>query len=176
MSVCATVCQCYCLFNQCIIASEMFPGWTCTFPPPAFRQNTHGIQMTSIKKRRSPDDELLYLPVSLPWALVIASLSPALNELFLCGHLLIICEWECEEGDRGKRDKQKTYLFFCKIRNYSSPLKFWDRLIMWALPLTTHPVGNYTTNRVLLCKSLKLICPSLLKSDKTILDSLVIPI
>ncbi|XP_055977580.1 tumor protein 63 isoform X4 [Sorex fumeus] len=28
-----------------------------------FRQNTHGIQMTSIKKRRSPDDELLYLPV-----------------------------------------------------------------------------------------------------------------
>ncbi|XP_010957543.1 tumor protein 63 isoform X2 [Camelus dromedarius] len=29
----------------------------------AFRQNTHGIQMTSIKKRRSPDDELLYLPV-----------------------------------------------------------------------------------------------------------------
>lgn len=32
--------------------------------PPAFRQNTHGIQMTSIKKRRSPDDELLYLPVS----------------------------------------------------------------------------------------------------------------
>lgn len=30
----------------------------------AFRQGTHGIQMTSIKKRRSPDDELLYLPVS----------------------------------------------------------------------------------------------------------------
>ncbi|XP_039930038.1 tumor protein 63 isoform X2 [Hirundo rustica] len=29
----------------------------------AFRQGTHGIQMTSIKKRRSPDDELLYLPV-----------------------------------------------------------------------------------------------------------------
>ncbi|XP_034638482.1 tumor protein 63 isoform X2 [Trachemys scripta elegans] len=29
----------------------------------AFRQSTHGIQMTSIKKRRSPDDELLYLPV-----------------------------------------------------------------------------------------------------------------
>ncbi|KAM7107026.1 tumor protein 63 isoform X1 [Mycteria americana] len=28
-----------------------------------FRQGTHGIQMTSIKKRRSPDDELLYLPV-----------------------------------------------------------------------------------------------------------------
>ncbi|XP_039344731.1 tumor protein 63 isoform X3 [Mauremys reevesii] len=28
-----------------------------------FRQSTHGIQMTSIKKRRSPDDELLYLPV-----------------------------------------------------------------------------------------------------------------
>ncbi|XP_065413585.1 tumor protein 63 isoform X7 [Chrysemys picta bellii] len=28
----------------------------------AFRQSTHGIQMTSIKKRRSPDDELLYLP------------------------------------------------------------------------------------------------------------------
>ncbi|KAK2538442.1 hypothetical protein Q9233_002302 [Columba guinea] len=27
-----------------------------------FRQGTHGIQMTSIKKRRSPDDELLYLP------------------------------------------------------------------------------------------------------------------
>ncbi|KAE8603678.1 hypothetical protein XENTR_v10014417 [Xenopus tropicalis] len=29
----------------------------------AFRQSTHGIQMTSIKKRRSPDDEVLYLPV-----------------------------------------------------------------------------------------------------------------
>ncbi|CAH2247969.1 tumor 63 isoform X2 [Pelobates cultripes] len=29
----------------------------------AFRQTTHGIQMTSIKKRRSPDDEVLYLPV-----------------------------------------------------------------------------------------------------------------
>ncbi|XP_073214834.1 tumor protein 63 isoform X2 [Lepidochelys kempii] len=29
----------------------------------AFRQSTHGIQMTSIKKRRTPDDELLYLPV-----------------------------------------------------------------------------------------------------------------
>ncbi|XP_030071451.1 tumor protein 63 isoform X4 [Microcaecilia unicolor] len=28
-----------------------------------FRQTTHGIQMTSIKKRRSPDDEVLYLPV-----------------------------------------------------------------------------------------------------------------
>ncbi|XP_038273102.1 tumor protein 63 isoform X2 [Dermochelys coriacea] len=28
-----------------------------------FRQSTHGIQMTSIKKRRTPDDELLYLPV-----------------------------------------------------------------------------------------------------------------
>ncbi|POI31527.1 hypothetical protein CIB84_004722, partial [Bambusicola thoracicus] len=28
-----------------------------------FRQGTHGIQMTSIKKRRSPDDELLYLPI-----------------------------------------------------------------------------------------------------------------
>uniref|UniRef100_A0A8C5SHV8 Cellular tumor antigen p53 n=1 Tax=Laticauda laticaudata TaxID=8630 RepID=A0A8C5SHV8_LATLA len=29
----------------------------------AFRQSTHGIQMTSVKKRRNPDDELLYLPV-----------------------------------------------------------------------------------------------------------------
>ncbi|KAM4693808.1 tumor protein 63 isoform 1-T1 [Discoglossus pictus] len=29
----------------------------------SFRQSTHGIQMTSIKKRRSPDDEVLYLPV-----------------------------------------------------------------------------------------------------------------
>uniref|UniRef100_A0ACB8FC58 Tumor protein 63 n=1 Tax=Sphaerodactylus townsendi TaxID=933632 RepID=A0ACB8FC58_9SAUR len=29
----------------------------------AFRQSTHGIQMTSVKKRRTPDDELLYLPV-----------------------------------------------------------------------------------------------------------------
>ncbi|XP_018121106.1 tumor protein 63 isoform X2 [Xenopus laevis] len=29
----------------------------------AFRQSTHGIQMASIKKRRSPDDEVLYLPV-----------------------------------------------------------------------------------------------------------------
>uniref|UniRef100_A0A8C5PDH2 Tumor protein 63 (p63) n=1 Tax=Leptobrachium leishanense TaxID=445787 RepID=A0A8C5PDH2_9ANUR len=29
----------------------------------SFRQTTHGIQMTSIKKRRSPDDEVLYLPV-----------------------------------------------------------------------------------------------------------------
>ncbi|XP_026545528.1 tumor protein 63-like isoform X1 [Notechis scutatus] len=29
-----------------------------------FRQSTHGIQMTSVKKRRNPDDELLYLPVS----------------------------------------------------------------------------------------------------------------
>ncbi|PIO30441.1 hypothetical protein AB205_0211330 [Aquarana catesbeiana] len=28
-----------------------------------FRQNTHGIQMASIKKRRSPDDEVLYIPV-----------------------------------------------------------------------------------------------------------------
>ncbi|XP_060130238.1 tumor protein 63 isoform X6 [Zootoca vivipara] len=28
-----------------------------------FRQSTHGIQMTSVKKRRTPDDELLYLPV-----------------------------------------------------------------------------------------------------------------
>ncbi|XP_043926141.1 tumor protein 63 isoform X1 [Protopterus annectens] len=28
-----------------------------------FRQTTHGIQMTSIKKRRPTDDELLYLPV-----------------------------------------------------------------------------------------------------------------
>uniref|UniRef100_A0A8D0H305 Tumor protein 63 (p63) n=1 Tax=Sphenodon punctatus TaxID=8508 RepID=A0A8D0H305_SPHPU len=34
-----------------------------------FRQSTHGIQMTSIKKRRSPDDELLYLPVSLSFLL-----------------------------------------------------------------------------------------------------------
>ncbi|XP_053168279.1 tumor protein 63 isoform X2 [Hemicordylus capensis] len=29
----------------------------------AFRQSAHGIQMTSVKKRRTPDDELLYLPV-----------------------------------------------------------------------------------------------------------------
>ncbi|XP_071998667.1 tumor protein 63 isoform X8 [Engystomops pustulosus] len=29
----------------------------------AFRQTTHGIQMTSVKKRRLPDDEVLYLPV-----------------------------------------------------------------------------------------------------------------
>ncbi|XP_075058404.1 tumor protein 63 isoform X3 [Mixophyes fleayi] len=29
----------------------------------SFRQSTHGIQMASIKKRRSPDDEVLYLPV-----------------------------------------------------------------------------------------------------------------
>ncbi|KAJ1087061.1 hypothetical protein NDU88_000255 [Pleurodeles waltl] len=28
-----------------------------------FRQSTHGVQMTSIKKRRTPDDEVLYLPV-----------------------------------------------------------------------------------------------------------------
>ncbi|XP_072264345.1 tumor protein 63 isoform X2 [Pyxicephalus adspersus] len=28
-----------------------------------FRQSTHGIQMASIKKRRSPDDEVLYIPV-----------------------------------------------------------------------------------------------------------------
>lgn len=72
--------------------------------------------------------------------------------------------------------KQKTYLFFAKLGNYSSPLKFWDRLIMWALPLTTHPVGTILLIEFFLCKSLKLICPSLLKSDKMILDSLVIPI
>ncbi|KAH0624225.1 hypothetical protein JD844_007796 [Phrynosoma platyrhinos] len=35
------------------------------FPLAAFRQSTHGIQMTSVKKRRTPDDELLYLPVSI---------------------------------------------------------------------------------------------------------------
>ncbi|XP_077146405.1 tumor protein 63 isoform X6 [Ranitomeya variabilis] len=29
----------------------------------AFRQTTHGIQMTSVKKRRLPDDEVLYIPV-----------------------------------------------------------------------------------------------------------------
>ncbi|XP_044148170.1 tumor protein 63 isoform X6 [Bufo gargarizans] len=29
----------------------------------SFRQTTHGIQMTSVKKRRLPDDEVLYLPV-----------------------------------------------------------------------------------------------------------------
>ncbi|KAM9315612.1 tumor protein 63 [Gastrophryne carolinensis] len=28
-----------------------------------FRQSTHGIQMATIKKRRSPDDEVLYIPV-----------------------------------------------------------------------------------------------------------------
>lgn len=72
--------------------------------------------------------------------------------------------------------KQKTYLLFAKLGNYSSPLKFWDRLIMWALPLTTHPVGTILLIEFFLCKSLKLICPSLLKSDKMILDSLVIPI
>uniref|UniRef100_A0A670ZMT5 Cellular tumor antigen p53 n=1 Tax=Pseudonaja textilis TaxID=8673 RepID=A0A670ZMT5_PSETE len=33
------------------------------FGDPSFRQSTHGIQMTSVKKRRNPDDELLYLPV-----------------------------------------------------------------------------------------------------------------
>ncbi|XP_015682018.1 tumor protein 63 [Protobothrops mucrosquamatus] len=31
----------------------------------AFRQSTHSIQMTSVKKRRNPDDELLYLPPPL---------------------------------------------------------------------------------------------------------------
>lgn len=60
---------------QCISTSVTSQDETCMFLPPAFRQNTHGIQMTSIKKRRSPDDELLYLPVSYPWIFMVASFS-----------------------------------------------------------------------------------------------------
>lgn len=47
----------------------------------AFRQGTHGIQMTSIKKRRSPDDELLYLPVSSLYLCFYAMFSILLSAL-----------------------------------------------------------------------------------------------
>ncbi|ETE57813.1 Tumor protein 63, partial [Ophiophagus hannah] len=43
-----------------------------------FRQSTHGIQMTSVKKRRNPDDELLYLPVSKDQDLASLQLPPLL--------------------------------------------------------------------------------------------------
>lgn len=42
--------------------------------------------------------------------------------------------------------KQKTYLFFAKLGNYSSSLKFWNRLIMWALPLTTYQSITFSKN------------------------------
>jgi len=48
---------------------------------PAFRQGTHGIQMTSIKKRRSPDDELLYLPVSSLYLCIYCMFSIFLSAL-----------------------------------------------------------------------------------------------
>lgn len=90
----------------------------------AFRQNTHGIQMTSIKKRRSPDDELLYLPVSLV-SLGLVFMITLFHLLWICFCMLCrysdyLSQWEKGNGD--KRDKTKKYihisLFYLIIYHY----------------------------------------------------------
>lgn len=90
-----------CLMNV-LVLQKCSQDETCIFPPLAFRQNTHGIQMTSIKKRRSPDDELLYLPVSLLWVFTITSFyllwmsSSSVSSYYLW-------QWERGGGDEGDK-------------------------------------------------------------------------
>lgn len=122
------------------------------FPPPAFRQNTHGIQMTSIKKRRSPDDELLYLPVSLSWAFRTAAFPPSLSELLLCGRLLMVCDNEI--GVMVASEIRQNVLF-AKSGNYPFPSQFWNILVVCAPQLITHPVKATLLIEFFLVKYLK---------------------
>ena len=157
----------------------MFPGWNLHFSPTSF-PSEHTWHPDDIhQEAKIPRWWTVILTSESPLGIRVASFSPSLNELLLCGHLLIMCEWECEEGGRGKWDKTENLLFFfffAKLGNYSSPLKFQKRLIVWALPVTPHPVRTTLLIEFYLCKSLKLTCLSLLKSDKMILDHLIIPI
>lgn len=163
----------------------MFPGWNLHFSSTSFPS----------EHTWHPDD--IHQETKIPrwWTVILTSESPlGIRDCFIVtfsewavtlwssfGYLWMRIWLSVNENVKrvieASEIKQKTYLFFVKLGNYSSPLKFWNRLIMWALPLTTHPVRTtLLLIEFFLCKSLKLICPSLLKSDKMILDSLVIPI
>lgn len=145
------------------------------FSPPAFRQNTHGTsRWHPSKNERSPRW----------WTVILASGSPlSTRDCFIVTFEWAVPLWSSFDylwmrmwrGDEAREIRQ-TYLFFAKLGNYSSPLKFWDRLMLGSSSYTHPSIRTILLIEFFLCKSLKLICPSLLKSDKTILDSLVIPI
>ena len=70
---------------------------------------------------------------------------------------LVICEWECEEGDRGKWDKTENLLVFCEIRKLFIPSKVLEQINNVGSSSYYSPSQNYTsTNRVLFMQVFKI--------------------
>ena len=135
----------------------MFPGWNLHFSPTSF-PSEHTWHPDDIhQEAKIPRWWTVILTSESPLGIRVASFSPSLNELLLCGHLLIICEWECEEGGRGKWDKTENLLFFFfKIRKLFIPSKVPEEINSVGSSCYSSPSRNDTTDRVLLMQIFKI--------------------